>query len=298
MGVFNQSAFPQRGKRRSFQVIKGSSHNDASIDRLYQARFAQSSSSFFLNVRRLSTAANLRSDRKQREPAKKIFVPFPIASVIVKPSASRTLPFLHSLFAVRPMFEATLNLTDPRIALVLLGTQDQHLKTIRRHLQVSITHQDGRIRIAGEQQPAVSQAAEALEQLKKRAERQQSLASEEVARTLAEITGEEVPLEQTTIDVVHTNKTVVPRTPGQKDYVESMRRHDVVFSLGPAGCGKTYLAVAAAVEALKHHQIRKIVLVRPAVEAGAYYRNFSLLSQLQQAVSSTPSRIGFNGTPF
>jgi phosphate starvation-inducible PhoH-like protein len=59
-----------------------------------------------------------------------------------------------------------------------------------------------------------------------------------------------------------------PRTAGQSEYVEAIRKKDLVFAVGPAGTGKTYLAVAAAVEALKHHAIRKIVLVRPAVEAG------------------------------
>ena len=55
---------------------------------------------------------------------------------------------------------------------------------------------------------------------------------------------------------------------GAGAYIESIRKHDITFAVGPAGTGKTYLAVAVAVEALKHHQTRKIVLVRPAVEAG------------------------------
>ena len=61
---------------------------------------------------------------------------------------------------------------------------------------------------------------------------------------------------------------IAPRTQGQARYIQSIREHDITFAVGPAGTGKTYLAVAVAVEALKHHQIRKIVLVRPAVEAG------------------------------
>ena len=63
-------------------------------------------------------------------------------------------------------------------------------------------------------------------------------------------------------------KRITPRTQGQARYIQSIREHDITFAIGPAGTGKTYLAVAVAVEALKHHQIRKIVLVRPAVEAG------------------------------
>ena len=69
------------------------------------------------------------------------------------------------------------------------------------------------------------------------------------------------------IDVVAARR-ITPRTQGQARYIQSIREHDITFAVGPAGTGKTYLAVAVAVEALKHHQIRKIVLVRPAVEAG------------------------------
>ncbi len=70
------------------------------------------------------------------------------------------------------------------------------------------------------------------------------------------------------IDIQHAGRRIKPRTPGQAEYVEAIRSHDLTFATGPAGCGKTYLAVATAVEALRAGQIRKIVLVRPAVEAG------------------------------
>ncbi len=70
------------------------------------------------------------------------------------------------------------------------------------------------------------------------------------------------------IDLFEKAKRVHPRTPGQAAYVEAIREHDLVFCSGPAGCGKTYLAVAMAINALRLEQVRKIVLVRPAVEAG------------------------------
>ena len=70
------------------------------------------------------------------------------------------------------------------------------------------------------------------------------------------------------IAVGNAHRRIKPRTEGQSKYVEAIRKHDMTFCIGPAGCGKTYLAVATAVEALKARQIRKIVLVRPAVEAG------------------------------
>jgi phosphate starvation-inducible PhoH-like protein len=75
-------------------------------------------------------------------------------------------------------------------------------------------------------------------------------------------------VEPTKIDVFQVGRTIRPRTVGQQRYVQMIRQCDLVFSIGPAGSGKTYLAVALAVESLKTRRVRKIVLVRPAVEAG------------------------------
>jgi phosphate starvation-inducible PhoH-like protein len=164
------------------------------------------------------------------------------------------------------MFEATISLTEPQLALSLLGTQDQHLKAIRHALGVAVTHRDGKIRVSG-QPEAVAKATTVLEQLKSRAERMGALTDDDVSRVLAGVNGE--PGRETVpIDIIASGRTIRPRSAGQAQYVDSIRRHDLVFAIGPAGSGKTYLAVAMAVEALKRHQIRKIVLVRPAVEAG------------------------------
>jgi len=164
------------------------------------------------------------------------------------------------------MFEATISVTEPQLALSVLGTRDQHLKTIRHALGVTVTHRDGQIRVCG-QPEAVAMATTALEQLKSQAERTGGLTDDDVSRVLALVTGvgghEVAPIE-----VIASGRTIRPRTAGQARYVDSIRNHDLVFAIGPAGSGKTYLAVAAAVEALKQHRIRKIVLVRPAVEAG------------------------------
>jgi len=70
------------------------------------------------------------------------------------------------------------------------------------------------------------------------------------------------------IDVFLSSATIMPKGEGQRHYVEAIRNHDLTFCLGPAGTGKTYLAVALSVSLLKHHRIKRIVLVRPAVEAG------------------------------
>ncbi|MCC6508272.1 MAG: PhoH family protein [Pirellulaceae bacterium] len=80
--------------------------------------------------------------------------------------------------------------------------------------------------------------------------------------------GNDFPLSNVEVDLSHQHRKIKPRTAGQAGYVSAIRAHDLTFCRGPAGCGKTYLAVALAVEALKSRAARKIVLVRPAVEAG------------------------------
>jgi phosphate starvation-inducible PhoH-like protein len=165
------------------------------------------------------------------------------------------------------MTEATIPLVDTHRVLSLFGARDQHVRTIRDALGVSITHRDGEIRVAGEES-AVAQATAALNQLTSQLERQGEIAALEVADVLARVTGKQAGAGAPAVDAIQAARRITPRTPGQARYIESIRRHDITFAVGPAGTGKTYLAVAVAVEALKQHQMRKIVLVRPAVEAG------------------------------
>ena len=164
------------------------------------------------------------------------------------------------------MTESTISLVEPALVLPLFGPRDQHLRKIRETLEVDIVHRDGEIRVSGDG-PAVAQATEALEKLKAMVVRQGVVAPDDVAEVLALVTGSEAP-GKGPIDIIHVGRQVRPRTAGQARYSDAIRKYDLVFAVGPAGTGKTYLAVALAVEALKHHAIRKIVLVRPAVEAG------------------------------
>src|SRR6185436_7207218 len=164
------------------------------------------------------------------------------------------------------MTEATIVLDDPQRVLSLFGPRDQHLRAIRETLGVTVLHRDGEIRLAGEE-GAVAKAKDAFDQLNAQLSEQGSIEGEQVADLLAKLTGKKVTTAQP-IDVVNVAKRISPRTAGQARYVQSIREYDITFAVGPAGTGKTYLAVAVAVEALKHHQIKKIVLVRPAVEAG------------------------------
>lgn len=167
------------------------------------------------------------------------------------------------------MTEAIISLIDPQSVLTLFGTRDQHLRKLSDAFRVNITHRDGAVHIAG-QPPAVTQATAALEQLKTMVERRGSVDETEVARVIAEHKGEEERRmkEVTPLRVAAAGRTIRPKTPGQATYIDAIRNNDLVFAVGPAGTGKTYIAVAAAVEALLNDEIRKIVLVRPAVEAG------------------------------
>jgi phosphate starvation-inducible PhoH-like protein len=165
------------------------------------------------------------------------------------------------------MSESTLSLSEPRLVLSLFGARDQHLRAIRDDLGVSITHRDGQIRVAGDA-AAVALATKALEELKHLVERRGNVESDDVARVLAQVSGADASSIPSEIDVMDASRRVRPRTPGQVAYVKAIRNSELVVAIGPAGTGKTYLAVALAVEALKHNTMRKIVLVRPAVEAG------------------------------
>ncbi len=165
------------------------------------------------------------------------------------------------------MSEATIPLADSGSLLTVFGTRDQHLRKIRDSLGVSVSGRSDRIHIEG-RDDAVAHATEVFEQLKDMAERYGAVSPDEVSQILAKVTGESLEEEQAAIELQYAGRAIRPRTPGQRRYVAAIRDYDLVFCTGPAGTGKTYLAVAMAVQALKQETIRKIVLVRPAVEVG------------------------------
>jgi phosphate starvation-inducible PhoH-like protein len=165
------------------------------------------------------------------------------------------------------MMESTVSVVGSKALLTLFGACDQHLRRIRNALGVSITARDDRIHIAGPES-AVASATEVIEQLQVCATRLGTLSPDDVTRVLAGVKDGEGPIDHSTIDVFRAGRQIRPKSPGQARYVEAIRQNDIVLCYGPAGTGKTYLAVAAAVAALKRQSIRKMVLVRPAVEAG------------------------------
>jgi len=165
------------------------------------------------------------------------------------------------------MTEATISSIEPQLFLPLFGARDQHLHRIREHFNVDITHRNGKLRVTGEDQD-VSNATELINRLTEIVRARGNLTPQLFDETVAQVTGEASEPKIHPIDVIQVGQEVRPKTKGQQKYVDAIRSHELVFAFGPAGTGKTFLAVAMAVEALKHQLVRKIVLVRPAVEAG------------------------------
>ena len=165
------------------------------------------------------------------------------------------------------MVESNISVVNSESLLTLFGARDQHLRRVREALGVSISVRNGQIHIEGDQK-AVADATEVLEQLQNHANLHGALAEEDVARVVVAVRNGQTAAQAAPVEVLRLGRQVRPKTPGQARYVEAIRAKSIVFCSGPAGTGKTYLAVATAVAALKQQTIRKLVLVRPAVEAG------------------------------
>ncbi|MDO5582256.1 MAG: PhoH family protein [Planctomycetia bacterium] len=166
------------------------------------------------------------------------------------------------------MEEKTISVLDSRSLRNVFGTCDEHLRTIRKALGIQVILDGDEIMIRSSDPDSTRRGAYLLEQLQQLAYREGGILSpDDISRALSEaMCDEEIsqvdPLE------VFKGRLIRPKTAGQAKYVELLRQKEIVFCTGPAGTGKTYLAVARAVEALRTEGKRKIVLVRPAVEAG------------------------------
>lgn len=171
--------------------------------------------------------------------------------------------------------EIVLEPEDNKRLSVLCGPFDDNIKQIERRLGVEITYRNNAFRVLGDAQQT-SGAAELLKQL--------YVETQPVKGQPAELTSEQVHLaiqESKVLEQedassrpgkevnIKTKRGVIkPRNPNQGQYVANIVNHDITFGIGPAGTGKTYLAVAAAVDALERQEVRRILLTRPAVEAG------------------------------
>lgn len=153
----------------------------------------------------------------------------------------------------------------------LFGECDTYIKKIEKDLRVMIVDRDGAVKISGKQED-VERAARIVEELITLSERGNVLKEQNIdyAIEMGKESQEDVLL---TIDkdcICHTinGKPIKPKTLGQKQYVDAIRNNMIVFGLGPAGTGKTYLAMAMAITAFKNNEVSRIILTRPAIEAG------------------------------
>jgi phosphate starvation-inducible PhoH-like protein len=160
-----------------------------------------------------------------------------------------------------------ITLEQPEKKLALFGTADRYLRMIRDTFGVQVVSREDELRLSGDREQ-VGKAIAVLEQMQKKLRRQDWLTSEDVGQAIGRAVEEMQARSADEIDVYAKGHAIRPKTEGQRAYVEAILKHDLTFCIGPAGTGKTYLAVAVAASLLKHGQAKRIVLARPAVEAG------------------------------
>lgn len=167
--------------------------------------------------------------------------------------------------------EKTLYFQSPRFLSELFVGDDSNLELVENALLVQVVTRDDWIQLKGDES-SVSQADEFFQILELGRKNGLQITKGDFQNTLQSVVeGKGAELKETFSDKVSIQfkkKSIVPKTINQKRYLELIRSHDIVFGVGPAGTGKTYLAVAAALDALMSNRVEKVILTRPAVEAG------------------------------
>ena len=166
--------------------------------------------------------------------------------------------------------EITLKASDELISNVF-GQFDTNIKKIEKALQVTVIVRDGNLKIIGHENN-ITGAKEVFEQLLELAKRGNQITEQNVNYALALLEEHKgnmmIDIDKDIICHTINGKAVKPKTIGQKDYVDAIRKKMIVFGMGPAGTGKTYLAMAMAITAFKNEEVSRIILTRPAIEAG------------------------------
>lgn len=170
------------------------------------------------------------------------------------------------------MFEKTIGDISLDFALKLFGTLDANLEMIESAFSVRVSGRDGEIRISGDNSSDVNMAASCISQLERISAMSETIDENSINYVISMVREER----ESELGAIYTDcicltnkgKPIKAKTVGQQKYVDAINANTVVFGVGPAGTGKTFLAVAMAVTALKKKQVARIVLTRPAVEAG------------------------------
>ncbi|MGA0111206.1 MAG: PhoH family protein [Chthoniobacterales bacterium] len=170
------------------------------------------------------------------------------------------------------MENTTLHFDNARAAAALYNNDEKLLREMETHLGVQVAAREGWIRIEGEKEKT-HRAAQIFTQLDEARRGGTVIGKQEFRYALraGEAGGQNGNVKELAAERIVCSPrkpAVIPKTDGQRDYVRAIREHDIVLGVGPAGTGKTYLAMAMAVAALKKEQVSRIVLTRPAVEAG------------------------------
>ena len=170
-----------------------------------------------------------------------------------------------------PIRSETLHFDNPRLTLQLYANDPRNLEALGETLGVKAVSREAWIKIEGSPE-GVSRAKELFRILERRLRSGGTIRRQDFSLALEVVKNEGVDalasLHTESIQTSPRKALILPKTPGQKRYIEAIRKHDVTFGIGPAGTGKTYLAVAMAVSTLKSGEVNRIILTRPAVEAG------------------------------
>lgn len=169
------------------------------------------------------------------------------------------------------MYEQTIQIHSMEHIIALFGSFDENMKLLEKEYGVSILNRGEEIKITGEIEQ-VTQVKKVMENLLFLVEKGESLNEQNIRYVMSMVSdGSDASLKELTEDYVcitAKGRLIKPKTLGQKKYVESIKKNTITIGVGPAGTGKTYLAVAMAVKAFRAHEISRIILTRPAVEAG------------------------------
>ncbi|WP_420330398.1 PhoH family protein [Metaclostridioides mangenotii] len=161
-------------------------------------------------------------------------------------------------------------ITDARFERELFGDFDENVKLIEKTLNIDVILREGNLTLIGEEKN-VDSAIKLMNELHKTVSNGKKLDKQSVTYSLSLLLeGSEGKLKdlEDTIVITQNGKSVQPKTLGQKEYIKLIENNDITFGVGPAGTGKTYLAVSMAVRAFKRDEVKRIILTRPAVEAG------------------------------
>ncbi|MDD4202988.1 MAG: PhoH family protein [Candidatus Omnitrophica bacterium] len=169
--------------------------------------------------------------------------------------------------------ETVIHLDNDEQAKALFGRHDEHLKAIEKEFSVTTVFKDGCLAVKGDEK-SIDKASYVIKELIEVIRKGYELKTHDIKYAIS-ISKEKEPLSLQDvylekIEVSSKRPVVRPKSIGQKKYIDSIRHNDIVFAIGPAGTGKTYLAMAMAVNALNKKIVSRIILTRPAIEAGEH----------------------------